>query len=526
MNDTRNSLILNNSASNVVFSSIYIWLCAGLIVFLKYLLQSPIDFDLGDEGFLWYGAQGVISGEVPMRDFMAYAPFRYYWSAFIMKIMSSTGLYPLRFAAYLLEFLGVGLSLSMINNSKTMSLKNLISLPVFGLCIAFWMYPYFKAYDYIPPILTIYFLRNYLNFSGVRSVFLIGILVGSFLYVGQNHLLYAIIAICITALYFPDPLRKMPWRGSKAFFSGVVVGALPLLLMLALIDGFFLAFYESIRIILEAGQTNLSKPVPWPWRVDFSGFALGFPSDLIRDVLVGALFLFIPIWCLLNVVYIFKCRPVEYKYPNATIASVFVTIPYLHYAYSRADVLHLVLAVVPMLVGLLCLIDVRRWTFLYVFCICAITYAIMRWYQPYTRMLYNGGYSLEQFRNEKIMVHPSDRIFLKALVASISNPNYKSSSRVLVLPLYPGIYPLLGQRAPIWEVYPLFPRSKHFQYREIERLKENPVDLILIDDIKIDGREELRYKNSHSILYNQIFADYIFESNRDGSNREVFRSKN
>jgi len=71
----------------------------GLIATLgAFLLEGHAGFNLGDEGYLWYGVQRVLHGEVPIRDFMSYDPARYYWAAGLLWLFHANGLIAVRAA--------------------------------------------------------------------------------------------------------------------------------------------------------------------------------------------------------------------------------------------------------------------------------------------------------------------------------------------------------------------------------------------------------------------------------------------
>ena len=56
----------------------------------------------------------------------------------------------------------------------------------------------------------------------------------------------------------------------------------------------------------------------------------------------------------------------------------------------------------------------------------------------------------------------------------------------------------------MWEIYPIKPHNQLFQKKEIQRIEEANPGFALIIDIPLDGRDELRYRNTHPLIEKYI----------------------
>jgi hypothetical protein len=102
-------------------------------------------------------------------------------------------------------------------------------------------------------------------------------------------------------------------------------------------------------------------------------------------------------------------------------------------------------------------------------------------------------------------------------------PNQRS---VIVAPYWPGAYAVLKRKSPMWENYALFPRSASFERAEIERIKRANPGFALIIDTPLDGREELRFKNTHPLI--QQYINENFESLKDYTSNpavQIYKSR-
>ena len=164
---------------------------AAFVVFILFKWQGNIIFNLWDEGFLWYGAQRVMLGEVPALDFMSYDPGRYYWSAALMSLWGDNGIMALRGAVAIFQTIGLFVGLLLI--ARAAKKQNLFYLLLAAITLVVWMFPNFRLFDISLSILLIGVLTFLVQNPTIKRYFFTGLCVGLVAVFGRNHGVYGIV---------------------------------------------------------------------------------------------------------------------------------------------------------------------------------------------------------------------------------------------------------------------------------------------------------------------------------------------
>jgi hypothetical protein len=481
---------------------IQILVLATFVVFLSFVWQGNKGFNLWDEGYLWYGAQRVMLGEVPMRDFMSYDLGRYYWSATIMRLWGNNGIMPLRASVAIFQAIGLFVGLLLI--ARTVKKQNFFYLLLSAITLVVWMFPRHKLFDISLSILLIAVLTYLIQNPTSRRYFFTGLCVGLIAIFGRNHGMYGVVSSIGVILWLS--IKRVDGSGFIKGFSlwavGVAAGFAPLLLMTLLIPGFAIAFWESITFLFEVKTTNLPLPIPWPWQVSFASVPLG---EAIRGVLVGLFFIAILVFGVLSIIWVVWQKFRNKHVSPVLVAASFLALPYAHYAYSRADVGHLAHGIFPLLIGCLVLMatqpDKIKWSLAIM--LCGASLWVMRVFHPGWQCYDSKQCVNVEISGDNLLVDSStanDVEFLRKLVDQYA-PNGQS---FIVTPFWPGAYALLERKSPLWEIYAVYPRTNNFELAEIVRIKNSNPFLVLIIDIPLDGREDLRFQNTHPLIERYI----------------------
>lgn len=496
---------------------------ASFAVLMLFLWQGHKGFSLWDEGYLWYGAQRVMLGEVPIRDFMSYDPGRYYWSAALMSLWGDSGIMALRSAVAIFQAIGLFVGLLLI--ARSLKNQSFAYLLLSALTLAVWMFPRHKLFDISLSILLIGVMVFLVQKPTSQRYFLAGVCVGLVAVFGRNHGMYGAVASLGVMAWLSIKRTHEPGfiEGFALWASGVTAGFAPVLIMALMMPGFATAFLDSIFFLFEVKATNLPLPIPWPWRVAFGSVSV---AEAIREVFIGMFFIGIVVFGLLSIAWVVWQRFHGKTISPVSVAVAFLALPYAHYAYSRADVGHLAQGIFPLLVGCLVLLASLpakvKWPLSLMLCCASL--GVMHTLHPGWQCGFDNRCVKTEISGSQLSVPPdvADDVRLLRRLAD----EYAADGRSFVAtPFWPGAYPLLGKKSPMWAIYALQPRSDAAQQLEIERIKAANPGFILLYDFPLDGREELRFRNTHPLVHQFVLDNFELFPNSPNPSYQIFKFK-
>lgn len=476
------------------------------VVAAFFLWEGNQGFDLWDEGFLWYGAQRTLLGEVPIRDFMAYDPGRYYWSAALMALWGDNGILALRGSVAVFQIFGLFIGLTSLSSS--VKKQNILFWILLGITFAVWMFPLYKLFDVVLSIALLAGLSFFVEKPSSIRCFFLGVLVGLIAVFGRNHGVYGVVgSLSVMAfLLIGQDWRFGLIRSVAIWFAGVVVGYMPILAMLAIVPRFPAAFLDSIRLLFRTGVLPL--PIPWPWNVHFDQ---NHQFETVRSVLLGGMFVAIVVFGVLSILWVIGQKRQQKQVSSVLVASAFLALPYAHYAYSRADTLHLAMGIIPFVTGCVALLanqgQATKWGFFLL--LCAGSMVVMTPLHP-GWLCYSSQQCVESdVGGDRLKTHPNIPIEV-GMLRELSDRFAPKERSFIVVPFWPGAYAVMRKKSPMWGIYLILPRSESFERSEIERIESANPGFVVIIDVPLDGREELRFSNTNPKIERYIRENFEF----------------
>lgn len=498
-------------------------LISGILASLLFIWQGHYGFSLWDEGFLWYGTQRTAIGEIPIRDFMAYDPGRYYWSAAIMAASGSTGIVALRIAISLFEAAGLLVGVRAISRASDRS--DFAFLVIGALTLAAWMFPRHKIFDISVSLMLVGAIAFLLNDATLKRFFWLGLCIGLAAVFGRNHGVYALAgAVLATGYLLVRERGKLNLVASGFVITiGITIGYLPIIAMCIFTPGFGASFWESVRFLFEIKGTNLALPVPWPWLVPLNAFGT---IQGVRQIITGTCFIALLLFGCIGVLWLFWSAKRQRTSPELAAAIVLIP-PYAHFAFSRADISHLAQGIFPLMVATLILISwakpLYRWPAGII--LLGISALISAQQDPGFQCRFVQSCVATSVGKDKLTIDPNTAAEL-GLLKQLDQKFAPNGRNFVALPFWPGAYAVLDRRAPVWETYALFPRSEAFQRTEISQIRAANPGFVVLLDLALDGDDKLRFRNTHPKVNKYIFENFVRLPNMEPSAiYEIFKSK-
>lgn len=245
--------------------------------------------------------------------------------------------------------------------------------------------------------------------------------------------------------------------------------------------------------------------MPWPWLVPFDGAV----SQILQRLGIGFWFVAVLLGGWTTYIYAVSVWIRTKRIPGLLLASSALAVVYTHVAFSRADAAHLAQSIAPLLVALVCI----SWT-LRAYVRSGLIVVLLVLSVTSIGPLHPGVQCIISVQCESVSIAGSALLVPQSSATEVQFFRRVHATLIgtgdggLIVPFWPGAYALLDVRAPVWEIYPTWPRTSEFERTEIARLKARRITYVIWSDAPMDGNDALRYSQTHPLLTAYITDGY------------------
>lgn len=315
------------------------WWSTVAVVAVVFLLLAAASaryrLPVTDEAYLLLGIDRFLDGEVPIRDYQAYDPGRYWLLAPFRAVGGIAGTFLAGYALVLVTAIAVALTTRRMG---PWWVSCGVLLPV----LLTWCIPVYKPTDHMATHLLLAGTVLVCRRPTPRRWAAAGVLLGVVALLGRNFGLYGVLAFlgAVAVLHERGTARRSLKR-LGLLTGGALLGWSPLWVRLV-VDAELRDRYVRQLVAEVTGPTNIGVPVPWPWTD--AGTA---------DVLARLAFVVVPAALVVALVVGVRHRFDPAPWAPVALGAALVGLPVLHHAFARAVVFHLALAVGPAVAGAL-----------------------------------------------------------------------------------------------------------------------------------------------------------------------------
>ncbi len=184
---------------------------------------------------------------------------------------------------------------------------------------------------------------------------------------------------------------------------------------------------------------------------------------------------------------------------------------YLHHAFSRADLSHLAQSIAPLIIlmAVFCAQFSFGWLILCLFSTISAGYLLPQ-RESWMKQLFNGSKLVRFTAGETSLWLPPNQAGYLQRIHDLLEQHTTRGETALLLPNLVTLYPLFQRKAVVYDIFSVYPATEEEDTRMVEELSTRGVRFALINNHRLDARDDLRFCNTHPAVWQHLQREFDF----------------